>query len=118
MDNTSQIELPDTFMRLFLRPGQTKPKLGWEHVFERYELCEDMAVVLQHNAQRMLTEQFLSAEIVLQRCCSGLLAQSAPFTKPEAHWIVQRLGELLNCDHSDILQMLENMELEAEPPAV
>ena len=43
MPNMNQIEIPQSFMALFVAAGRLKPSASLELVAGRYELCEDMA---------------------------------------------------------------------------
>lgn len=43
MSDEYQIEIPQSFMALFVDPGRQKPNASRSVVADRYELCEDMA---------------------------------------------------------------------------
>ena len=114
MDSTSQVELPESFLAIYLRPGQTKPKVGWEEVYARYELCEDLACMLQETAKTMQNDLFLSEQVVLERCHAGLRGPDAVLRPKEAAWVVRRLAELIEWDSSTVLQLLDQWEIAAE----
>jgi len=43
MHDHHQLEIPDSFMALYLVGGPTKPSATREQITTRYELCEDLA---------------------------------------------------------------------------
>ena len=91
----NQIDIPQSFMALHVRPGHTTPNAPQETVIARYEQCEDMACMLTEHAQTMVfKENFTEAE-VLARCLQGLLAVASAFSEGEARWVILRLAELL-----------------------
>jgi len=49
----NQIEPPQSFMALYVKPGQTRPNAPQEVVLARYEQCEDMASVLTEHAKTL-----------------------------------------------------------------
>jgi hypothetical protein len=91
----NQIEPPQSFMALFVKPGQTQPNAPQDVVLARYEQCEDMACVLAEQAQSLAFKDNLSEKEVLERCHRGLLTDVADFTENEAAWVICRLAELL-----------------------
>ena len=96
MDN--QIEIPQSFMAMYITPGRTTPNAPQAVVIARYEQCEDMATVLIEHAQTLaFKENFTEAE-VLARCHEGLVATPSDFSGKEAAWVVRRLAELLDWD--------------------
>lgn len=95
MSADNQIEPPQSFMALFVKPGQARPYAPEEHVIARYEQCEDMASILAEQAQMLAFKENLSAKEVLERCHTGLHADDAHFNEKEAFWVVCRLAELL-----------------------
>ena len=96
MDN--QIEIPQSFMAMYITPGRTTPNAPQAVVIARYEQCEDMATVLTEHAQTLaFKENFTEAE-VLARCHEGLVAAPSDFSEKEADWVVHRLAELLDWD--------------------
>ena len=92
----SQIEIPPSFMALYLAPGGYKPVLPRDELAQRYELCEDMAQMLTETASTMLVTLGITEHDVLSRCRLGLLAEPAVVSADEAGWVVSRLGELMN----------------------
>jgi hypothetical protein len=95
MSGDNQIEIPQSFMALFIRPGRATPSASQEAVIARYDLCEDMASVLTEHAQTLVFKENRSEAEVLARCHQGLLAAPSEFTAAEAGWVIQRLAELL-----------------------
>jgi hypothetical protein len=95
MSDESQIEIPPTFMALFVPPGRIKPTASREHIRQRYELCEDLATMFVDTAQTKLWELGISEADVLQRIHAGLLAGAGGVETKEAQWVTCRLAELL-----------------------
>ena len=94
MSDDNQVEIPQSFIALFLEPGRSKPAATRFFIAERYELCEDMASLLTQSAQEMLHGLGIAENDVLQRCYLGLVADHGVFSAPEAEWVVRRLAEL------------------------
>ena len=111
-----QIEIPPSFVALYMRPGRSTPVASHAEVLARYEQCEDMALVLMEQAHVLAFKESLSEKEVLTRCRQGLLFEEpvggkpgeppphAPvdrsdeqqiFSTQEAEWVVRRLAELL-----------------------
>ena len=95
MSNENQIEIPQSFVALFVKPGRLKPDATHEVVLGRYELCEDMACTLTEHAAVLAFKENLSGKEVLQRCHQGLLADALNFSEKESAWVIRRLAELL-----------------------
>lgn len=91
----NQIEPPQSFMAMFVKPGQSRPNAPQEVVLARYEQCEDMATILAEQAQTLALKENLSEKEVLERCHLGLLKGDAHFNEKEAAWVICRLAELL-----------------------
>jgi hypothetical protein len=94
LSDDNQIEIPQSFIALFIEPGRSKPAATRFFIAQRYELCEDMANMLTQTAQEMLHALGIADSDVLQRCYQGLVAQPAVFNPAEAEWVVRRLAEL------------------------
>jgi len=95
MSSDNQIEIPQSFISLHVRPGRTRPSATHEVILERYEQCEDMAVTLVEHAQVQAVAAGLAEQDILLRCHQGLLADTTSFSVAESGWIVVRLAELL-----------------------
>jgi len=95
MSDDNQIEIPPSFIALFLDPGRTKPNAPHELIAQRYELCEDMACLLTETAKNMQFSLGITEGDVLQRCRQGLRAEGSVFSEQEAEWVIRRLAELL-----------------------
>ena len=91
----NQIEIPQSFMALFVTAGRLNPSASLEVVIGRYGLCEDMACILAEHAQTKLSSLSLTEEDVLLRCHDGLMAGASVFTEQESDWVIRRLAELL-----------------------
>jgi hypothetical protein len=90
-----QIEIPQSFMALFVDAGRTKPNATRDVVASRYELCEDMASMLTETARSIFLSLGITEDDVLTQCYRGLTGESAVVTQPEAVWVIHRLAELL-----------------------
>jgi len=90
-----QIEIPQSFMALFVDPGRSRPNAPRDVVASRYELCEDMASMLTEPARNMFVSRGISEDDVLKQCYRGLTGAKAVVTEPEAVWVIHRLAELL-----------------------
>lgn len=95
MYEENQVEIPPSFMALFVDPGRSKPNAPREVVAARYELCEDLANMLTESAGNMIFSLGISEREVIERCRLGLTGEGAVVTEPEAEWVVRRLTELL-----------------------
>lgn len=91
----NQIEPPQSFMTMYVKPGNSRPNAPQEVVLARYEQCEDMACVLAEQAQTLLFKENLSEREVLERCHQGLIIDASDFTAKESAWVICRLAELL-----------------------
>jgi hypothetical protein len=98
MSIDNQIEIPQSFMTLYVTPGRSTPNASQEIIIARYEQCEDMACTLTEHAQTLVFKENFTEPEVLERCRQGLLADGAIFTEPEARWVILRLAELLDWD--------------------
>ena len=95
MSIDNQIEPPQSFMAMYVKPGQSRPNAPQELVLARYEQCEDMSCLLAEQAQTLLFKENLSEQEVLERCHQGLAEQGVDFTQKESAWVILRLAELL-----------------------
>lgn len=93
MDN--QIEIPQSFMAMYVAPGRSRPNATQEVVLARYEQCEDMACMLVEHAQTLAFKENFTEREVLARCHRGLLAEASDFSEKESVWVIYRLAELL-----------------------
>ena len=89
----NQIEIPPSFMALYVAPGRSRPDATHDTILSRYEQCEDMASMLAEHAQTLAFDENLSEAEVLLRCRQGLL--TSDFSEREAGWVTLRLAELL-----------------------
>lgn len=97
MSDESQLDIPQSFIALYWKPGAIKPDAPRAVIAQRYELCEDMATMLTQTAQEMLHGQSLSETRVLQNIHTALTTQPAEqsvVSPVEAIWVVWRLAEL------------------------
>jgi len=96
-DDSYQIDIPPSFMALFIDPGRQKPNATRETVAARYELCEDLASMLTETAKNMLFSLGITEQQVLERCHRGLTgSEGAVVSAAEAQWVIRRLAELLD----------------------
>ena len=104
MTSVFQIDIPASFMALYVPPGKIKPTLGQRELASRYELCEDLANLLTEKAANMQFTLGITEDLVLTQCEAGLLAEPAVVTPGEARWVVCRLAELLQWPMDQLLQ--------------
>lgn len=97
-DDSYQIDIPPSFMALYLDAGRQKPSAPRAVVAARYELCEDLASLLTETAKNMLFSLGITEQQVLERCHRGLASdeEGAVVSEAEAQWVTRRLAELLN----------------------
>ena len=95
MSLENQIEIPQSFMAMYVTPGKTRPNAPQEVVQARYEQCESMACMLVEHAQSLFS-QGISGEEILNRCHAGLMADTLIFSENESVWVIRRLAELLD----------------------
>ena len=98
MSFENQIEVPPSFIALFVPPGRIKPTASREHICQRYELCEDLAGMCVDTAQTNLWALGITEADVLSRIHSGLLTGAGVVDAKEAQWVTCRLAELLGWD--------------------
>jgi hypothetical protein len=95
MSDYNQIDIPSSFIALFVAPGRQKPSEPRHVVADRYELCEDLATTLTETAKNMLFSLGISEHEILVRIQRGLTGDNSVVSVPEAQWVIQRLAELL-----------------------
>lgn len=95
MSDEPQIEIPPSFLALYLAPGRQKPSLPRDELAARYELCEDMAQMLTETARQMEFSLGITEADVLSRCLQGLRVEPVVVSEAESVWVVWRLAELL-----------------------
>ena len=71
MSIDNQIEIPPSFIALYLTPGRDRPNATHEVILARYELCEDMACILTEHAQKLAFDEDMDAnDCALTRRCA------------------------------------------------
>jgi Fe2+ transport system protein FeoA len=103
MSDDNQIDIPASFIALFVAPGRQKPSEPRHVVAGRYELCEDMATTLTETAKNMLFSLGISEHEVLVHIQRGLTGDNSVVSVPEAQWVIQRLAELLEWEFDPAL---------------
>ena len=96
MYEENQSFVADSFIALYVKPGQYKPSLPRTELLQRYELCEDLATMLQDTVSTQQFQLGITEDDALKTCWQGLLAQPELVQTPEAFWVVCRLAELLS----------------------
>ncbi len=96
MDDSHQIDIPPSFMALYVPPGQIKPTLPWRVLAARYELCEDLAQMLTEQTAAQQFQLGITEEAALATCLQGLQCTPEVVSPAEARWVVTRLAELLH----------------------
>lgn len=94
-DDDNQIEVPPSFVALFVPEGRIKPTAPWREIRERYEYCEDLANMLTETASTQLWQLGIAESDVLERIGRGLAGGQAGVGDAEAQWVLRRLAELL-----------------------
>lgn len=94
-DDSSQIQIPPSFIALFVPAGRSRPTATREHIAERYELCEDLAQMLVDTAATQRWQLGITTADVLERVQRGLQAMDLDTTEAERGWVLTRLTELL-----------------------
>jgi hypothetical protein len=95
MSDGNQIIIPPSFIALFIEPGRTKPSATREHIYARYDLCEDLANLLTEQATNKLWELGITETDVLERIHQGLGDVDIGLSAAEAQWVILRLAEIL-----------------------
>lgn len=96
MSDDSQIQIPRSFIDLFVPPGRIKPTETRDVIAERYELCEDLAQGLVDTAETQRWSLGITTGDVLQRIAQGLASMDLPMSEAERGWVLARLGELIS----------------------
>lgn len=94
-DDEYQIEVPASFIALFVPEGRIKPTAPLREIRERYEYCEDLANMLIETASTRLWQLGVAESDVLERIGQGLAGGQAGVDDAEAQWVLRRLAELL-----------------------
>ena len=95
-DEDNQLEVPPSFVSLYVAPGGQRLLRPADVVRERYELCEDMAQMLTERAAAELFRADESEGQVLKQMSQALSAPDSSLSAAEAEWVVARLAELLS----------------------
>ena len=95
MSDDNQSTIPPSFIALFVEPGRTKPSATREHIYARYDLCEDLANLLMEQATNKLWELGITETDVLERIHQGLGDDEIGLAAAEAQWVILRLAEIL-----------------------
>jgi hypothetical protein len=94
MYDHNQIEVPDSFVALFIDPGRQRPNASRAEVSARYEFCEDLANHLFEYARAQHHDLGIDEGEVLARVLLGLQQPDSSVSPAEARWVVRRLAEL------------------------
>ncbi len=94
MYDHNQLEIPGSFMALYMTPGRLKPTATRSVISARYEFCEDLASHLYEYARARHFDLGIAERDVLERVHQGLRVDPASVNDVEAAWVVQRLAEL------------------------
>jgi hypothetical protein len=94
MYDHNQLEVPDSFVALFVEPGRQSPSASRATVAARYEFCEDLANHLMEPSLVQLHKFGLDEREVLARVLAGLEQPASVVEGAEARWVVRRLAEL------------------------
>jgi hypothetical protein len=94
-DDSSQFQIPPSFVALFVPPGRSRPTATRDHIAERYEFCEDLAQMLTETTATQRWSLGITTEDALERVQRGLQAMDGDLDAAERDWIYTRLAELL-----------------------
>lgn len=94
MDDLNQLEIPESFIALFIEPGRQKPNATRAAIGARYEFCEDLANHLYEYARAQHHDLGITEGDVLERIQLGLEQPDSGVNAAEARWVVRRLAEL------------------------
>lgn len=94
MYDHNQLEIPTSFLTLFVEPGQDRPHATRAAITARYEFCEDLAGHLYEYARAQHHDLGITEAQVLERVRLGLASPSSGVDAAEAVWVVRRLAEL------------------------
>lgn len=94
MSEESQIQVPASFLALYLAEGRVKPTASRQEIAQRYEWCEDFAQMLLERARTLRWELGVTDEDVVSRMGAGLVDIDL-FNPAEQQWVLTRLAELL-----------------------
>lgn len=94
MYDHNQIEIPDSFVALFVPKGRDKPNATRAVITARYEFCEDLANHLYEYARAQHHDLGITEGEVLDRVELGLQQPGSGVNADEARWVVRRLAEL------------------------
>ena len=96
MTDENQIQIPPSFIALFVPRGRIKPTASREFIAQRYDFCEDFANLMTEHARATMIELGVTEGDVLVRCHRGLLVEASGVSVSESGWVVRRLAELLD----------------------
>ncbi|MES2940989.1 MAG: hypothetical protein V4864_25140 [Pseudomonadota bacterium] len=94
-DDSNQLEVPPSFVSLFLSPSGHRLTQPADAVRKRYELCEDLAQMLAGDAAATLFKSDGSEREVLDKIRAALTEPGSAVQPAEAAWVTARLAELL-----------------------
>ena len=94
MYDHNQIEIPDSFVALFIPQGRERPSATRAVIGARYEFCEDLANHLYEYARGQHHDLGITEGDVLERVRLGLAQPASGVNAVEARWVVRRLAEL------------------------
>ena len=95
MSDDSQVQIPASFIALFIPVGRVKPSVSRQEIAERYEFCEDLATALVDKARTVLWELGVTEHDVLHRIHRVLREPTSGVAPAESVWVTRRLAELL-----------------------
>lgn len=95
VSDDSQIQVPASFVALFVGPGRVRPHLPRATIVERHEFCEDLAQALAESARQRARELGVPEDDLLERIDRGLAQGDTGVDEAEAPWVSGRVRELL-----------------------
>nr|WP_315465989.1 ATPase with chaperone activity [uncultured Rhodoferax sp.] len=95
-DPAPHIDLPSSFLALYVPAGRSKPTAPWADILADYELCEDMANMLAPTAADLLIQLGVTEQHVIDRCYRGLRTEPCVIQEAQSRWVVRRMAEILS----------------------
>ena len=77
MTDENQIQIPASFIALFVPRGRIRPVESRATIAERYDFCEDLASLMTEHAKATMFDLGISESDVLVRCHRGLALRRA-----------------------------------------
>jgi len=101
MYEENQSSVPESFMMLYVKQGQCKPSLPRHELTQRYELCEDMAMMLMDTVSTQQFQLGITETDALAKCWHGLLETPLLINSDEAENYARGKYQVSDQAHQD-----------------